>query len=335
MTVNAKELAALLEISPAAVSMALNNKPGVSDDTRAKVFALAREKGFDFSKLAGKERFNGTIAFVNYKKHGAVVGDTPFFEKLTEGVASACKENNIAMHSFFIGDEDDIESEIANIKRSGCMGIILLGTEIQKDALRQFKQSDMPIVVVDTYFENINLDFVLINNVQGAFLATDYLIRKRKKQPGYLRSAYPIVNFEERADGFFKAIRKNGMSSSKSVLHYLTPSFDGAYADMKTLIEGGEELADCYFADNDLIAAGAMRALKESGVKIPKNIAVIGFDDIPLCTQIEPALTTVNVPKQFMGRQAVEKLLGLLRKPLTPKTKTEISTTLVERNSVM
>ena len=91
------------------------------------------------------------------------------------------------------------------------------------------------------------------------------------------------------------------MSSSRSIVHILTPSMEGAYADMLEIIKNGEELASCYFADNDLIAVGAIKALKENGYRIPQDIGIVGFDNLPLGSVIEPALTTIHVPKQYMG----------------------------------
>ena len=124
------------------------------------------------------------------------------------------------------------------------------------------------------------------------------------------------------------------MSSSKSIVHALTPSIDGAYADMKEILNVGEKLAPCYFADNDLIAVGAMKALKEYGYRIPEDIAIVGFDNIPMSTIIEPALTTIHVPKQYMGKIAVQRLITLLTEKGTQPVKIEISTQLVERKSV-
>ena len=92
MSVTAKELARRLGISAAAVSMALNNKPGVSESTREKVIRAAKEAGYEFGKLRGKEDSpKGSIAFLLYRRHGAVVGDTPFFSSLTDGVENACR----------------------------------------------------------------------------------------------------------------------------------------------------------------------------------------------------------------------------------------------------
>ena len=114
----------------------------------------------------------------------------------------------------------------------------------------------------------------------------------------------------------------------------LTPSIDGAYADMKEILENKEELAPCYFADNDLIAVGAMKALKEYGYSIPKDIAIVGFDNVPLSRLIEPSLSTINVPKQYMGEMAVKRLITLIMEKGAQPIKIEISTQLIERKSV-
>lgn len=335
MSITAKELAGQLGLSEAAVSLALNGKPGVSTATRKRVLAVAEAKGYDFTRLksAQPDKSGGSIYFVIYKKHGAVVGDTPFFAQLSEGVDTACKTLPYYLSIRYLHEEDDVPELLSGWKRLGCRGIILLGTEMELQDLRPFQQAGLPLVLLDNYFEQADVDCVLINNIRGAYTATDHLIRRRHTQPGYLHSSYPINNFEERADGFYKAIRKNGMSTSRSPVHRLSPSVEGAYADMRELLSRNEPLADCYFADNDLIAAGAVRALKETGYRIPQDIAVVGFDDLPVCACIEPPLTTIHVPKQYMGRVAVQRLHELIRDPDSLPVKIEISTTLKKRKS--
>ena len=143
-----------------------------------------------------------------------------------------------------------------------------------------------PFVLLDAFFDNQSYDSILINNVQGAYRATNFLISQCRCQPGYLHSSFPISNFEERANGFYNSIRNSGMSASKSIVHKLTPSQEGAYSDMKAIIESGDELAEAYFADNDLIAVGAMRALISAGYRIPEDISIVGFDDLPLCEYV-------------------------------------------------
>ena len=335
MTITAKELAKKLNLSAAAVSMALNNKPGVSTATRKLVMDAAVEYGYDLSRISEKHTTGGNIYFVLYKKHGAVVADTPFFSELSDGIVLGCKDAGYKVKiSYIYGDEGDVEEQLEEIQYSDCVGIVLLGTEMTPEDLKIFKKLPIPFVLLDTYFETVDCNYVLINNVQGAYLAASYLIKKTKKQPGYLKSSYPIGNFAERNSGFFKAVRAYGMASSKSIVHSLTPSIDGAYADMKEILENGEELAPCYFADNDLIAVGAMKALKEFGYSIPEDIAIVGFDNIPLSRIVEPSLTTIHVPKQYMGEMAAKRLITILKEKGTRPVKIEIATQLIERNSV-
>lgn len=335
MAITSKELAKLLGLSEAAVSLALNQKPGVSTATRKKVITAAEAHGFDFTRIkaAVPEKNSGSIYFVIYKKHGAVVGDTPFFAELSAGVDEACKSLPYYLNIQYLHEDDDISDLINSWKKIGCRGLILLGTEMQQQDLKPFCASGLPLVLLDNYFEEEDLDSVLINNIKGAYTATDYLVRRRGSQPGYLHSSYSINNFEERADGFYKAIRKNGLSTSRSIVHRLSPSLEGAYSDMKDLLAKGEPLANCYFADNDIIAAGAMKAFKEAGLDIPGDIAIVGFDNTPLCTCIEPSLTAIHVPKQYMGRMAVHRLHELICNPDSLPIKIEISTTLKKRKS--
>lgn len=334
MAVTGKELAEQLGISAAAVSMALNGKPGVGDALRAEIIEAARAHGYDFSRVEGKREREGAVAFVIYKKSGAVVTDSPFFSQLAEGISRGCRLNQCALRVFYVYEKDDVAAAVGEIKGSHCAGIVLLATEMQEADLTAFRKCGIPLVVLDAYFETVAENYILINNVQGAYNATDYIIRRCKCQPGYLHSAYSIANFEERADGFYKAVRAHGMSSSKSIVHRLTPSIEGAYADMSVCIRQGDELAGCYFADNDMLAIGAMRALAEAGCRIPEDISIIGFDDISYCQSTNPPLTTVSVPKMCLGQTAVERLLAILKNPDAERLKIELSTQLVKRKSV-
>lgn len=336
MGISAKELARRLGLSEAAVSMALNNKPGVSARTRKLVWDTAAELGYDFSRLSEdrpRHQVQGSITFLLYRKSGAVVSDTPFFSQLSEGIDLACRELHYYLNIRYLYEGNNIRQEIEDILAAGCSGMILLGTEMARGDTEPFLELPIPLVLLDCYFDELNCDCVLINNIQGAYLAAKHLISTFKEQPGYLHSSYSIQNFEERADGFYKAIRANGMSSSRSVVHRLTPSLEGAYSDMLELLKQGEKPVRCYFADNDLIAAGAIKALKEQGFQIPEDVAVIGFDDMPLCGYIEPALSTVQVAKQYMGQCAVRRLHERINNKNNTPIKLALQTKLILRKS--
>ncbi len=336
MSITGKELAAMLKVSEAAVSMALNGKPGVSTATRKMILETAKEQGYDFTKLPlnpAKPKSKGNIVFALYRKSGAIVTDNPFFTQLTEGVNEACEKEGYFLNIQYLYEHNDIKGKIKDFVAAGCRGMILLGTEMQTSDLAAFSDAQIPIVLLDCYFADHSADYVLINNSQGAYIATDYLIRKTHKQPGHLKSSYTIQNFLEREDGFYKAVRVNGMSTSRSVVHQVAPSIEGAYSDMMNILANGDALADCYFADNDLIAAGALKAFKESGFKIPKDVQIIGFDDIALCTYMEPAISTIRVPKEHMGETAAKRLFDRIREPKQVNTKVEVETKLILRGT--
>ena len=231
-------------------------------------------------------------------------------------------------------ENKDIGAQIQELSEKNCQGILLLGTEMDVEYFQPFTRLKVPMVVLDTYFEELDCDSVLINNVQGAYLATNYLIDKGLGEIGYLRSSYPIGNFEERADGYYKALRHHDLPTSHPYVHRLTPSMEGAYTDMSEILREKPPVAPAYFADNDLIAAGAMRAFKEFGYKIPEDISIVGFDDTPICDFLEPPLTTMEVPKKRLGELAVLRLLQKIAGETKVMIKTEVSVKLHERKSV-
>ena len=335
MAITAKELAAQLGISESAVSLALNNRPGVSTATRKRVLEAAKEQGYDFSRKSytgsGKQ---GVICFAVYKRSGAVVDDTPFFAGLTDGVNIGCRSEHYDCVTRYLYEDENLEEQINALNISSFSGIIILATEMEEGTLKLFSSLTVPYVFLDAYYEKPEFNFIMINNVQGAYIATSYLIRKRRTQPGYLRSAYSISNFEQRADGFYKAIRAAGLATSKSPILRLTPSQEGAYSDMKTLLISGEKPADCYFADNDLIAIGAMQALKEAGYRIPEDVAIVGFDDMPACEYMSPPLSTVMVPKVYLGEIAARRVIRLASGQSRQPLKIEVNAQLIKRKSV-
>ena len=334
MSISAKELAKQLGLSAATISIALNDKPGVSEVTRKRVLEAAKAQGFDFGRVRRRSALRGCFAFVIYKKHGAVVSETSFFSELTDGISLACREYGFGLEIHYLLSSKHLSEDLSVLAAQNLDGILVLATEIHAADVNMLAQCPVPIVILDTYFEGVSQNYVLINNLQGAYIAANYLIAKRKCQPGYLRSSYAIGNFAERADGFYKAIRENGMSASKSIVHLLAPSVEGAYADMLSLLRSGESVAPCYFADNDLIAVGAMRAFRACGYRIPEDVGFVGFDNTSLCELIEPPLTTINVPRQAMARVAVERLISLATSGVKECTKTMIMTTLVKRASL-
>lgn len=335
MGITAKELAKKMGISATAVSMALNNKPGVSTETRNRIIKEAEKYGYDFSRLSMKKKTSGDIYCVIYRTHNAILNYAPIFSELTDGIEQECRQNQYRLKTIQIYEKtDNVQKIIEDFRITECAGIILLGTEITAPVCQQFLRLNIPLVLLDSYFDSVDCSSILINNTQGAYRATNYLIARCGQQPGHLASSYRIENFSERKVGFDRAVRENGMSPRNSVTHMLSPSIEGAMADMLEIVDSGETLAPCYFADNDLIAIGAIKALRLRGYKIPDEIAIIGFDNISEGRILEPSLTTVDIPRRFMGQTAARQLIRQIAEPAHYSVRIEVSTSIVKRFSV-
>lgn len=335
----AKELAKILNLSEAAVSFALNGKPGVSTQTRNRVREAAEKYGLDTSRFDNGENGNGqngmqTLCLIYFRRHGAVLTDSSFFNDLTEGIENGCAKAGCQLNILNIYSREELQRQIEELPHLGVSGILLLGTEMQQEDFNALAFAQVPVLLLDNHFISSKIDSVQINNADGAYTAANYMINRLKQRPGYLRSSYRIMNFDQRKEGFDKALRYNGLSAASTIIHELTPSIDGAYSDMKAIIDRGEMLARCYFADNDQIAIGAMRAFKEHGLKIPQDIAIIGFDDIAMCSYTEPPLSSVHVPKRHMGLIAVERLLSVISHSDYYPVNVQISTNLVLRGTI-
>ncbi len=333
MSIKAKELAELLNISAATVSMVLNNKPGISEETRQRVLEAAQKYNCPLPK-SKEQSVSDTIHFIIYKKDGAIVTDTPFFAHLTEGITQKCRQLNCLLQISYFYENENTEEQLNMIKADHHSGILLLGTEINPNMIKTFQSLSVPMVILDYYDEDIKTDCVLINNHQGAYHATRYLIDKGHKKIGYLRSRIPIGNFNERAEGHYKALKSYKLEADTSKEYLIHPSLELGYLDLMQQLKENKPTATAYFADNDIIAAAALRAFQENGYKIPEDLSIIGFDDMPLCQYVEPALTTMRVPKLELGAQAIKRLYDNLHSNDNTIIKIALSTELIERASV-
>lgn len=336
MGLSTREIAARLGISPSAVSFALNNKPGVSEETRRQVIELATEYGYGSRKRNGDDDRYGIIQFVIYKSHGSIVGDTPFFARLSEGISLQTQKRGYKLQITYFYENQNIEKQMFSLAQQKSDGIIMLATEANLEDVKRFRELSVPLVVLDSYFEDESIDSVVINNVQGAYRATRHLIENGHTKIGYLSSNVAINNFRERADGFFRAVRESEETkpSYKNVFK-VTPTYDGAYADIIEHFKDKKiDMPTAFFADNDIIASSFIRALKDMKFSLPNDVSVIGFDDMPVCELMRPAITTMIVPKERLGVLAVNRLVSLIRGEADETIKIEVFTELVERDSV-
>lgn len=309
MSVTAKDVAQRVGVSAATVSMVFRKKPGVSSAVRTRVLEAAQELGYEYVDSGASHR-SSIIQLIIYKRHGKVVSDTPFFEHLTKGVSDEVRALGYQLTITYFYGTESVSEQLRSITSAQCAGIILLTTEMHSADMAAFESLSVPIVLLDNWFPNKRYDAVVIDNQRGAWRAVHYLIKCGHTRLGYLNSKVDIRNFTERRDGYLSAVsslRELGNNSAQRIVRVGT-TLESAFEDMSAYLAADPVLPTAFFADNDIIAAGCMRALLKAGYRVPDEISIIGFDDMPLCQMLEPKLSTMAVPKESMGALAVERL---------------------------
>ena len=329
MKIGIKQISEISGYSIATVSNVLNKKKGVSSQTADAILQIARENGYLTENIVK------SIKLVIYKKHGLVVSDTPFFGALIEGVEGECRAQGYPLEICNLNSSsrsfDEILKELLNDHTTA---ILLLATELEEEDLKLFDSTATPIMLLDNWFASMKYNATLINNIDSAFRAVSYLVEKGHRTIGYLKSSKRINNFSYRNVGYNQALLNAGLSADPRYAVPLTPTMEGAYTDMDAYLRGKPELPTAYFADNDIIAFGVIKALKQHGHSVPDDVSIVGFDDMPFCEISSPALTTIRVFKREMGALAVKNLLDLIRLQSPVPTKIEVSTEFIERDSV-
>ena len=340
MRLKNKDIAEMLNISTTAVSLAINNRPGVSEETRRKVMALLRDNANEsYESINAAEMTipgaTGSILISVHKKNGEIMNDKPFFSDLVETIQQeAMKQQYTVMIAHYMPGQDLVRY-MQYLKGIRCDGIIVFGTEIDEADLKEYMRLERPIVLMDTSFDLAAVDAVALDNQNAMYRAVDYAFQMGHRRFGYLRSATPIMNFVHSYDGFRKALRERGIDQEEIIID-LPTSIDGAYQEMLSFLKDhpNPDMPTIFIAELDYIALGAMKALKETGYRIPEDISMIGYDDVAACEISEPTLTTNRVNHLDIGRLTMQRLVEIIRNPGAYYTTTQVSSELIIRNSV-
>ncbi|MFA9377783.1 MAG: LacI family DNA-binding transcriptional regulator [Lachnotalea sp.] len=329
MKVSIRHISNQTGYSSATVSNALNRKKGVNKETSLKIFQVAKEMGYIKEKPITK------IKLVIYKRNGMIIEDSPFFSLMVDGFEKECRESGCEMVLCYVDRRSlDFEEQVKWLINDTTTAVVLMGTEMMEDDFNSFKGAKCPFLTLDYWNCDMSFDGVAINNTDSAKMATEYLLNKGHKKIGYIRGKSRILAFRSRAVGFKVAMNKHGIEVENKYIFTINTTIDGAYKDMLEILKNQPELPTAFFADNDMIALGAMKALQESGYSIPEDVSIIGFDDIPFCEISSPRLTSLRVPKQEMGQIAVRRIMDMINNTSTVKIKTQVCTEFVERDSV-
>lgn len=329
MKVSVKKISEITGFSQATVSNALNRKKGVNQKTAEIILEEAQKLGY-FS-----DNHITRVKFVLYKQSGRIVEDTPYFPLLISGVEQECRANGLDMTICNLDRrEADFHEQLLQIQQDALCGVILVGTELTEHDADLIAGMQCPYVLIDYWDDELNLNSIMINNADSARRATGYLIKKGHREIGYLCGDFRIVPFQQRHSGYRSALRRNGLPYREEYVIRLGTTMDSAYQDMKMYLLKKPQLPTAFFADNDMIALGAMKALLDMGIRIPEDVSIVGFDDLSYSSIAATPLTTLRVPKQEMGRIAVKRLLDLIGGNRSGYTKIQVCTEFIERSSV-
>lgn len=332
MKVKISDIAKKAGVSSGTVSNALNNRKGIGNEKRDEILKIAHELGY-FKKSGSQTR---VLRFVVLNKEAHVVDDTPFFSELIRGIETQSSILGYELLITHISIDNQKKSLLNEILKYDLVdGMIVLGTEMEEADLDVFRHINIPLVILDAAFRNQEFDFIAINNIDGAYEIVEYLIQNGHKKIGLINSIHQINNFRERKLGYQQSLIHHQLSVYQEFEALVEPNPEGSYNDMKNylneIIKEGGEIPTAFFAVNDNIALGALKAFHE--LKI--NVAIVGFDDLPICEYCNPPLTTVRVNKIDLGKKAVNRLFEKLKDNDQSKLKILVGTDIVKRKSVI
>lgn len=296
-----KDIATACGVSIGAVSRALKGQPGLGEETRQRILSFARAEGYDFSRLrSGRIK---RLLFVLHKAHN-IASALPFYSTVMLGVADACRENDIAMSFQLVGPEDRVAELVALHQPDAVICAGYLDAEI----LAELRKISLPVALVDLWAA----DFPCVNpdNYHGGFIATRHLLEQGRKRIAFLGNSQRHYSIRQRVEGYQQALFEAGMTLSADYVIDVPPVKDieqELAAGMESLLALPQP-PDAIFAYNDVAALVAMRACARKGLRVPQDIAIVGFDDIDAAAWAHPPLTTVAVDKRELGQDAFHLL---------------------------
>lgn len=327
-----QRVAELADVSKATVSRVLNGYPHVRQEVREKVQRVIRETGYqpnNIARLLASDR-SSIICFVISSGAQMVFSD-PYFPALTESISDAAGDKGLILALFMSHTEGQGQETVNSILAAGLFdGLILTADSKATSFFPQLHAAEIPFVFIGRPSHAESVNFVDADNVQGGCLATSHLIdlgNRRIATIGSNRNA----SGEDRVTGYRKALSEGGLAFDERLVAFGDYSPESGYAAMQALIPYKPEAV---FVASDTMALGALRALREAGLRVPQDIALVSHDDLPPAVQADPPLTTVQQPIARTGQLAVEKLAQIIgQSGYKPAEKTILPVKLIVRES--
>lgn len=330
MAVTIYDVAKLAHVSVTTISKILNHKDyDISDETRQRVLNVIKEVNFTPNELARSLVTKRTNVL------GLLIPDISnlYFADMARGVEDGA--NRLGYNVILCNTDENQKKEqeyLEILKGRGTDGVIIVPIAGSDTVFSSDFNFEKPYVILDRVYDNTenNLFQVRFDNVKGGYLATKYLIEKGHKRIGIISGPENDGTTKDRLKGYKLALEESHIALDDSIVFYGNYKFDSGVTGADNLIR--KDITSV-FAFNDLMASGAYKAITAHGLKIPRDISVIGYDNVYLSEMLDPALTTISQPKYEMGKVAATMLIKLLKKN-QQETEAAFAPTLIERQSV-
>ena len=313
--VTSKDVAEMVGVSRTTVSLVLNNVQGIqiSPETRQRVIDAATELGYvpNAAAQALVSRRTKAIGLVLTRTQHHIATDA-FLPRIISGLLTTAKKHNIRILIDWVETkhQESVYFELARAKRID--GMILSTPRLNDTALKSLENMDIPTVLMGSVTGS-KLPFVDVDNVKAAEKATSYLTGLGHRDIACISNAQPeYTAAPERVQGFRNALARVNAPVNERLIRYADFDPESGYECMHSIIRSGERFTAVFIA-SDNVAIGAKAAIREAKLRIPEDVSLVGFDDIPWAKYSDPPLTTIQLPAEALAQSACTLLLDLIQ----------------------
>lgn len=324
-----REVAAAADVSTATVSRVLTNASIVSKAARESVLRAIQELNYHPNRVARDLR-SGLRKVV-----GVVIPDltNPFLTEVVQGVENVlCQAGYSLVLGNSAGLADREQTHLSLLRGEGAAGLIIIPSNDPRANYQSLRSWDIPIVAVDRRPKDLEIDWVSTTNTQGAREATEHLLSHGYQEIGFINGPREVSVAQQRLAGYAAALAAAGIPARESLIIHSDFRQAGGRSSMHGLLRLPQPPRAVLVANN-LMTLGVVQAIHEAGRRIPEDIAVFGFDDMPWAMSLRPPLSAVAQPAEEVGRAAAQMLLERLREPRRLVRQLVLPTRLVIRAS--
>ncbi|WP_322798464.1 LacI family DNA-binding transcriptional regulator [Thermoflexus sp.] len=326
-----EEIARLAGVSRSTVSRVINHHPSVRPEVRERVWRIIREVGYQPHAAARNlaTRRSQIVGVVIPEALPKFFSD-PYFPAVLRGISDALTERGYHLMLSLLSPQQEEDFYQRALRGRLVDGIIVISAQITDPLIRQAYQEGLPVISVGRYPQEPGVSYVDVDNVGGGRMATDHLLRLGRRRIATIAGPQTRAPGIDRLEGYRAALRAWGIDPPPEWIAEGDFTEIGGYVAMRRLLSARP---DAVFAASDLMAVGAMKAIREAGLRIPEDIAIVGYDDVELARFTDPPLTTVRQPIYELGRIAVRLLLSQLEEGAREPQQVVLPTELVIRAS--